>query len=111
MKFTWTEDDIVCGRVVCKTYTKELPFTPNGNSAKWTHKIGWISSVSSKNNLVLIALTDGMVCGTYTAPELISRLNDCEYQPMPWKWHVQIVEWLEDSYDRFVHSPFNKTSK
>ena len=44
MKFTWEPKDIVSGRIVCKPKADDGTFKPDGWTAKWTYKIGWLAA-------------------------------------------------------------------
>lgn len=104
MKFTWEEHDIIAGRIVCKPSANakkkllERSFTPDGWSAKWTHKIGFNPALNSKK-YVLIAMTDGMISKPYTAKELVAHLNEDGLIPMPHAWLIKTMDYLKDCYE------------
>jgi hypothetical protein len=104
MKFTWESSDIIAGRIVCKpnpnTAKKvlERSFTPDGWTAKWTHKIGYNPALGSKK-YILISMTDGMISKPRTAEEMAAALNEDGMIPMPHAWLIKTLDYLEGSYE------------
>lgn len=107
MKYKWTEDDVICGRIVCKPIA-----TSNGSedgwSAKWTHKIGFLAGGNPKKpdaqgkercDYVLIAMTDGMICSCKTKSGVVVWLNGEGMIPMPHKRLLAVMEYLRDVYE------------
>lgn len=103
MKYTWTESDIVAGRVVCKQseyHHGNRPWEPSGGAMKWTMKIGYLPSLASERHFCLIALTDGMIsCEGVSKAELVERLNKDEMIPMPHPWLLEVMDALRDCYE------------
>lgn len=98
MKTIWEEDDIICGRIVCKR-PLDGKFEANGNTAKWTQKIGFVCGESSSGRYVLIAMTDGMVSIPHSKKELVDILNQDNLIPMPHWWLAQVMTYLRDAYE------------
>lgn len=115
MKFTWTPEDISCGRVICKNIDKE--FEPCGWTAKHTYKIGWLAAgnpareysdkmkgmtLSERQKYIeenradycLVCLTDGMICNPMTKQEMCDSLNKTDMGPMPNDWLIKTMEYL-----------------
>jgi hypothetical protein len=95
MQFTWEPSDIQCGRVVCRTIhgEEEHGFKAHGNAVKWTAKIGFIAGQTAPKHYCTIAVgCDGMVCGPYTAEELVQRFNTEGIRPMPHDWYLKVIE-------------------
>ncbi len=69
MKITWETSDIKVGLRVGKKDFKE----------RWM--IGYIASGDSKDNRVLISLSDGMVCHCMINEKLAKSLTDGKYLP------------------------------
>lgn len=91
-KYTWTEKDITCGRIICKSFRS---FEANGWRAKWTFKIGWRKS----NTYCLIAMTDGMIKSDMNKEDLIYWLNKNDMMPMPHEWFMATMDFLKDCYN------------
>lgn len=101
MKYQWEEEDIICGRFVCKhpSYQKQENFSPTGNAMKWTYKIGFAHFEDGPYK-VLIAMTDGKVSKLgKTDQEAVDKLNKDEMIPMPHKWLVAVINELRDTYE------------
>ena len=105
--YNWTVDDIVCGRIVCKTKNAS-PFIADGWTAKWTFKIGWNPSDSNLTKgesydpqYCLICLTDGMVCPCKkNKQEIADWLNKNIMIPMPKDWIMATMKYLLPLYDK-----------
>jgi len=95
MKYTWTEEDIIPGRFVCKNRKFDKP---TGNSAKWTSKIGFLPTAKG-TKYCLISMTDGMVNTYESKQELADSLNQNEMMPMPHEWLVETINYLRDCYE------------
>jgi len=101
MKYTWTKDDIIAGRVVCKPpeyhgFTNQT-WVANGSTAKWVYKIGFVAGVGT---LCLIALTDGMVCSMDKSDEqMAEHLNNDGVIPCPHSRLLAVMEFLRDCYE------------
>lgn len=122
MKFTWEPSDIECGRIVCKPHTGDEQFKPNGWTAKWTYKLGWLAAgnpareyhpIKGNNreeretyiqqhraDYCAIAMTDGMITSPKTQVEMAQWLNDEGMIPMPHEWFVKTVEYLRHINER-----------
>jgi hypothetical protein len=99
MKYNWELKDIVAGKIVCKdpSYQKRDFFQANGNSAKWTYKIGF-GYWEDGQRPTLNAMTDGMIHSFKNDQELVDYLNKCELIPMPHKWLIETMNYLRDCY-------------
>ncbi len=69
MKIIWEASDIKVGLRVGKKDIQE----------SWM--IGYVASGDSKDNRVLVSLSDGMVCHCMTNEKLAKSLNDGKYLP------------------------------
>lgn len=101
MKYTWTEEDIVCGKIVCKPRNIKNPDL--GWHSKWTYKIGYVKGSSTFNKkygsgVVIIALSDGMVSGPMTQEEMAKYLTMENMMPMPHAWLLEVIDYLRDVY-------------
>lgn len=99
MKYSWESNDIICGRIVCSNPDKDR--FDASQTANRTYKIGFVNG-GGKSNLVLIAMTDGMVSGPKTTQQLVDHLNTEDYMPMPHRWWVEVINYLRDCYE-FKH--------
>jgi len=93
MKYIWEEQDIICGRVVCKN----VKFDPtDGWQAKWTHKIGYVGGSSTYDEtgggVVLISMTDGMVTNRRTKKDMAIMLTADEMIPMPHENFIKLMD-------------------
>ena len=94
MKYIWTEEDIICGRFVCKPIKDGKV---EGWQAKWTHKIGYYGG---GNKSCLIAMTDGSVSLRDESPANIADfLNENQMIPMPHNRLIETMEYLRDCYE------------
>jgi len=119
MKFTWQPDDISSGRIVCRPEHQfsdrkniiERGFKPDGWTAKWTYKIGWLAGGNltrpylytepeNRADFCLICMTDGMILEPMTTKEMASWLNKNKMMPMPHEWFVATVEFLKTINER-----------
>ena len=122
MKFTWEPKDIVSGRIVCKPKADDGTFKPDGWTAKWTYKIGWLAAGNPEKDYYPIqgntrkereeylethradycglAMTDGMVTRAMTKKEFAAWLNDEGMIPMPHAWFVDTIEYLRGINER-----------
>lgn len=107
MKYIWTTEDIVCGRIVCKP-KGDPNTTENGWDAKWAHKIGFLAGGNPENpdakgeareDYILIAMTDGMVCKPKTKAAIAKFLNSEKMIPMPHSRLLAMMEHLRDVYE------------
>jgi hypothetical protein len=99
MKYTWSEEDIVAGRIVCR---EERPTGEVcGWTAKWTFKIGFGYSKDDTPGAEysLLAMTDGMIGRMRTKKDLASYLNQHGMIPMPHNWLIATMNYLRDCYE------------
>jgi hypothetical protein len=103
MKYTWTKNDIITGRVVCKSpeyhgFTNKT-WVANCGTTKWVYKIGFTNS-GGEGNLCLVALTDGMVCSTgKTQEQMAEKLNYDDMIPCPHSRLIAVMDFLRDCYE------------
>ena len=120
MKFIWTPEDIICGRIVCKKpYESGMD---KGWYAKHTYKIGWLAGGNSEKDYTipkglnseqreeylnnnradycLIAMTDGMIGLPKTKIEIVTWLNAGEMRPAPHSHVMEIMEYLRNCYEK-----------
>jgi hypothetical protein len=107
-QFIWQPEHISAGMVVCRAHRGSYRWEPDGWTAKWTYKIGFISGSTVKmikhpngeyemSNLVLVALTDGMVQGKgFTHKEMAEYLNSYDMIPMSAAKYRQMNKYLEN---------------
>lgn len=96
MKYIWSKDDIIVGRIVCKNidFQKNLDIL---YLATTTYKIGYVAG--DEDRYVLLAMTDGMVGKTHTKEALATALNDDDMVPMPHKKLLEVIKKLRDVYE------------
>ena len=123
MKFVWEPKDIVCGRIVCKGTHQfserknpvERGFKPDGWTAKWTFKIGWLAGgnaqvepdytnhetiEATRCDYCLISMSDGRIGNPKTKQEMADWLNSEEMIPMSYEWLVPTMEFLREVGER-----------
>lgn len=96
MKYTWAEQDIICGIFVCKKPNEGDIFVPSDWNAKWMHKIGYQKRRS--DGATLICMADGMVGKKRTLKEMAEYLTKNDMMPMPHKWVIEMFEYMRDWY-------------
>lgn len=98
MKTIWEPSDIVCGRIVCKPLQKgERVFEPNGWTAKWTFKIGFVGG-GGEDNYVMVCMCDGMVSRPRSKEQLAQEFNRDGLILMPHGWLIETMNFLRDSF-------------
>lgn len=107
-RFNWTPDDVHSGMIVCRAHRGSDKWKPDGWTAKWTYKIGFVPGdgrVTRDPNMpgrylpvpqyCQIAMTDGMVCcRKMSKADMAKRLTEDDMIPMPWSWWLRMVRYL-----------------
>lgn len=105
-KHAWSKEDVSAGMIVCRAHRGRGPWTAEGWTAKWTHKIGFIAGSSQtkkdlktnryySSHYCQIAMTDGMVYHRgLSQEEMAARLTEEDMIPMPWSWWLKMVRHL-----------------
>ncbi len=105
-KHIWAPEDVEVGMIVCRAHRGPRKWAPEGWTAKWTHKIGWVSGDGETtkdpithcyvtNHYCQIAMTDGMVYHrSLSRAEMAARLTEEDMIPMPYAWWLQMVRYL-----------------
>lgn len=101
MKYVWSQEDIIPGRIVCKppSHQGNKDFIPCANSAKWTYKIGYCGGAEANEKYVLICMADGSIRKGTSKENIATELNVDGLMPMPHPWFIKQMEWQRDCYD------------
>lgn len=99
-KTHWEAEDIRAGMIVCRAHRGKEKWKPDGWTAKWTHKIGFVpcdKGSEGNGHYCQIAMTDGMVyCRGKTKGEMAALLNKEDMILMPYSWWLQTVRYLRE---------------
>lgn len=99
----WSAEDITAGMIVCRAHRGRGKWKPDGWTAEWTHKIGFVigdatfnpTSSEGSNHYCQIAMTDGMVCRRErTKKQMAELLTKEDMIPMPYSWWLATVRFL-----------------
>jgi hypothetical protein len=105
-KRIWAPEDVKAGMIVCRAHRGRDKWKPDGWTAKWTHKIGFVPGDGKmtkdpltnsyvSNQCCQIAMTDGMVYHrALSEADMAALLTEEDMIPMPWTWWVQMVRFL-----------------
>jgi hypothetical protein len=105
-KYVWSPEDVQSGMIVCRAHRGRGKWKPDGWTAKWTHKIGFVSGDGettkdpATNRYVTshycqIAMSDGMVYHREKSREqMAADLTSEDMIPMPYSWWLQMVRYL-----------------
>lgn len=105
--FHWTPEDVSAGMIVCRAHRNARDkWQPNGWTAKWTYKIGFVPgdgrvTLDSNRSHIgapsycMIAMTDGMVCSRkMSKADMAALLTKDDMIPMPWSWWLRMTRYL-----------------
>ena len=92
MEYVWSEEDVKCGIYVCYPMKR---FDPNSCSMR-LYKIGFIGGRSK--GVVLIAMSDGLVCSKKTPKQMAEHLTERGMMPAPHGWVIKALEYMRDWY-------------
>ena len=97
-QFIWDATDIEAGLIVCSAHRRKTKWKPDGGTAKWTHKIGFVPGNNRKvpgGHYCHIAMTDGMVYWQgMTKERMAEEMTKSDMIPMPYGWWMQMARYL-----------------
>ena len=97
-KYVWSAEDVRAGMIVCRAHRRRGRWKPDGGTAKWTHKVGFIPGDNKGvpgGQYCHIALTDGLVYWRgMTKEQMAKEMTDQDMIPMPYSWWLQMVRYL-----------------